>query len=220
MKPRILLTASKKINTSYLTALEAVGAEPTAIYAPKLDTSYDALLLCGGGDIDPARYNQENTASAGIDLIRDEAEFELFNAYLALKKPILGVCRGHQLINVSLGSDLIQHLDNTPMHRSGIEDLYLAHEIEALENSFVGKLYGTKFVANSFHHQAVNLPAKNLRPVAWSEDKKVIEALEHEFLPIISVQWHPERMCCDYLRSDTVNGIGIFEYFIDLCKMS
>ena len=85
---------------------------------------------------------------------------------------------------------------------------------------FVGKMYGEKFVTNSYHHQGVLTPAKDLKAVAWSENGKVIEALEHEFLPIISVQWHPERMCCDHLRADTVNGIDIFEYFIKLCKQS
>jgi len=220
MKPKILLTASKTINTAYLRALEAVGAEPTAIYAPKVDTSYDALLLCGGSDIDPARYNQENTASVGIDLMRDEAEIELFNAYLEQKKPIFGVCRGHQLINVAMGSDLIQHLEHANIHTSGKDDVYIAHEITADPNGFAGKLYGPKFAANSHHHQAVKTVAKDMRAVAWSENGQVVEALEHNFLPIISVQWHPERMCCDFLRPDTVNGIHLFEYFIELCKNS
>lgn len=220
MKPKILLAASKTINMAYLTALEAVGAEPTAIYAPKVDTSYDALLLCGGSDIDPARYGQENTASVGIDLVRDEAELELFHSFMAKGKPIFGVCRGHQLINVAMGSDLIQHLDHAEIHTSGQDNVYIAHDITADENGFAGKLYGKKFVANSHHHQAVNNVAKDMKAVAWSENGQVVEAMEHCKLPIFSVQWHPERMCCDFLRHDTVNGIDTFKYFMEICKNS
>lgn len=220
MKPRILLSISKRPNTSYIKAIEAVGGDPSAFYVPKLDPSYDALVLCGGADIDPSRYGQENTASVEIDNDRDSAEFELFDMYKAQNKPILGVCRGHQLINAAMGSELIQHLENAHLHSSNIAEFDLIHEITADKNGFVGKMYGEKFVTNSYHHQGVLTPAKDLKAVAWSENGKVIEALEHEFLPIISVQWHPERMCCDHLRADTVNGIDIFKYFIDLCKQA
>ena len=220
MKPKILLSISKRPNTSYIKAIEAVGGEPSAFYVPKLDPTYDALVLCGGADIDPSIYGQENTASVDIDHERDSAEFELFEMYKAQNKPILGVCRGHQLINVAMGAPLIQHLENAHLHSSNIAEFDLIHDVTADKNGFVGKLYGEKLVTNSFHHQGVGTPAKGLRAVAWSENGKVIEALEHEFLPIISVQWHPERMCCDHLRADTVNGIDIFEYFIKLCKQS
>lgn len=220
MKPRILLSTSQSINPAYIKAATAVGGIPVAIYAPKPDPTYDALILCGGADIDPSRYDQTNTASRGIDPVRDDAEFELFDTYMAQKKPILGICRGHQLINVAMGSDLIQHLDHAELHTSGVSGVDMIHEVCADKGSFVGKLYGERFMTNSSHHQAVGTPAKDLRAVAWSENGKVIEALEHDFLPIISVQWHPERMCCDHLRSDTVNGIDIFEYFIRLCKLS
>lgn len=220
MKPRILLSISKRPNTSYIKAIEAVGGEPSAFYVPKLDPTYDALVLCGGTDIDPSIYGQENTASVDIDHDRDSAEFELFEMYKAQNKPILGVCRGHQLINVAMGAPLIQHLENAHLHSSNIAEFDLIHDVTADINGFVGKLYGEKLVTNSFHHQGVGTPAKGLRAVAWSENGKVIEALEHEFLPIFSVQWHPERMCCDHLRADTVNGIDIFEYFIKLCKQS
>ena len=79
MKPRILLSISKRPNTSYIKAIEAVGGEPSAFYVPKLDPTYDALVLCGGADIDPSIYGQENTASVDIDHDRDSAEFELFD---------------------------------------------------------------------------------------------------------------------------------------------
>ena len=220
MKPRILLSISRLPNIPYIKAVQAVGAEPSAFYVPRLDPTYDALILCGGADIDPSRYDQENTASVEIDQDRDSAEFELFEMYKAQNKPILGICRGHQLLNVAMGSFLVQHLENAHLHSSSVAEYDLIHQVSADKNGFVGRLYGENFVTNSYHHQGVVTPAKDLRAVAWSEDGKIIEALEHEFLPIISVQWHPEQMCCDYIRTDTVNGIGVFEYFIDLCKQS
>ena len=220
MKPRILLSASKKPNAEYIDAVKAAGGDPHLFYAPKTDLSYDALLLCGGTDIDPCRYGQENTASVDIDPLRDEAEFELFKAYFDAGKPILGICRGHQLVNVAMGGDLIQHIDSVKIHRSDTSGVYIDHGISALENSFVGRIFGTDFLANSCHHQAAKNPGKDLIPVAWSAEGDVIEALEHKNMPVISVQWHPEKTCLEHVKEGRPDGLVVFKYFIDLCKNS
>ena len=81
----------------------------------------------------------------------------------------------------------------------------------------LGRLYGTDFAVNSYHHQAVKALGEGLRATAWWDDKYV-EAVEHCSLPIFGVQWHPEQMCCSKARQDTADGLEIFKYFVELCK--
>ena len=214
-KMRILL--SVRTNSQfYIEAIEGVGAEPIAKYLPELDTDYDGLILCGGNDIDPKYYGEEMAGAVSIDDKRDTAEFALLKAFIDTGKPILGICRGYQLINVFFGGSLYQHLPETDLHRSGT-DFYSAHNVKAVEDSIIYGLYGSSFSVNSAHHQAVKVLGENLRATAYWNDK-YIEAYEHTSLPIFGVQWHPERMCFGQARDDTVCGAKIFEHFISLCE--
>lgn len=214
-KIKVLLSGNTNRNY-YVDAVRAAGAEPTDAYLPEIDTGYDALILCGGNDIDPKYYNEEINGAVNIDAARDAVEFALLKAYVDAGKPVLGICRGHQIINVFFGGSLYQHLQETPVHTNK-EDFYLAHPVTAREDSVLGRLYGTSFSVNSSHHQAVKEPGNGLIPTAWW-DGKYVEATEHTTLPILSVQWHPERMCCTQTRPDTVDGMEIFKYFLGLCK--
>ena len=87
-----------------------------------------------------------------------------------------------------------------------------------LEGSVAEKLYGTEFVVNSYHHQAVRELGKGLKITMRSSDDLVVEGIEHASLPVFAVQWHPERMCFSGRREDTVDGAAIFEHFIRMCK--
>ena len=214
---RILL--SGKTNLQYYTmALDALGVDITIKYLPEIDTSYDGLILCGGGDIDPKYYNEELNGSTNIDDDRDTVEFALLEAYIAAGKPVMGICRGHQVINVFFGGTLYQDLPDAHLHTSKT-DFDIAHDVTAVPDSVVGKLYGTSFSVNSSHHQAVKTLGEGLRATAvWQE--KYVEAIEHTALPILSVQWHPERMCFGKKREDTVCGSKFLKYFIDMCEKS
>lgn len=212
-KPRILLSGKARVE-NYIKAVEAVGAEAVAEYLPKVDTGYDGLILCGGNDVDPKYYNEEIDGSVGIDAERDENEIALLSAYAKAGKPILGICRGHQLINIFFGGSLYQDIPERGLHGRG-EMGDGRHEVKAVADSIVGKLYGTEFSVNSAHHQAVKTLGEGLRASAiWGG--KYIEAIEHTSLPIFGVQWHPERMCLDNAREDTVSGLSIFEYFVSV----
>lgn len=214
-KPRILLSGNKNLQY-YTDAVEAAGAEATAKYLPDIDTNYDGLILCGGNDIDPKYYNEEMNGSVDIDEVRDQREFALLKAYLEAGKPILGICRGHQIINVFFGGSLCQHLPETSLHRSGT-GAEIIHDVSAVENSVLRELYGATFSVNSIHHQAIDKLGNDLRPTAYWNNK-YIEAFAHEWLPVFGVQWHPERMCAGRRRADTVDGIRILKAFVDLCK--
>lgn len=212
---RILLSGNTNLQY-YIDAVTGVGAEAVAGYLPEIDTSYDGLILCGGNDIDPKYYHQEIDGSVNIDEPRDALEFALLQAYVDAGKPIMGICRGCQLINVYFGGALYQDLPDSSEHTNK-KDFYLSHSVTAKEYSFLSLLYGTEFCVNSSHHQAVKELGKGLRATAFWNDKYV-EAFEHISRPIIGFQWHPERMCFNEARSDTVDGSKIFEYFVGLCK--
>lgn len=201
---------------NYIRAIEAVGGSATSGYCPAPDLAYDGLLLCGGGDIDPSFFGQENTGSTEIDLERDRAELALARAYLSAGKPILGICRGMQLINVVLGGTLLQDIGDVlrPMHRA--EGLDLVHGTTIAPDSFLGQLYGGSAVVNTTHHQAIDRLGEGLFDIQWAESG-LIEALQHQTLPVWGVQWHPERMSFEKRRPDTVDGAPLFEAFLRCC---
>ena len=101
---------------NYINAIEGVGAEAIAEYPPKIDHTYDGLILCGGVDIHPKWYNEEINGTVNIDEKRDASEFKLVQAFIDAKKPIMGICRGCQLLNVAFGGTLYQDIENSKEH--------------------------------------------------------------------------------------------------------
>lgn len=213
-KVRLLLSAAS-FPENYIAAAEAVGAVARAEYAPSADTGYDGLVICGGVDVDPKYYNEPIDGSEDIDKCRDDAEFALLEAYIKAGKPVLGICRGFQLINIFFGGSLYQNIDETDVHKrhNGIDKV---HKITADEDSVIGRLYGKEFSVNSSHHQAVKRLGKGIKATAWWNDRYA-EAIEHTELPVFAVQFHPERMCCGFASENTVDGSKIFEHFVEVC---
>lgn len=200
------------------TVLKECGAEGAAIYCPSYGEQYDGLLLAGGEDIDPRYYQEINWASQGIDLKRDECEMALLQAFLRAEKPVLGICRGCQVINVAFGGALIQDLgaNGCLVHSRGQgEDR--VHKTQAKPGLLAARLYGELFAVNSAHHQAVGRLGRGLCANQWSADG-VVEGFEHESLPVYGVQWHPERMCFAKSRKDTVDGAVLLRWFVRQCE--
>ena len=125
MEQRILLSASQTGYDSYAQALRLVGAVPQGGYCPRADTSCAGLILCGGVDIEPRRYGQPFAGTEEVDAARDEAEFALARAFLAAGRPVLGVCRGHQLLNIVFGGGIRQDMPQAqkPFHRHSRNEL-------------------------------------------------------------------------------------------------
>ena len=201
----------------YIAAVEAAGGRGAARYLPKPDLRYDGLLLAGGGDMDPALFGQADRGSREIDRARDEAELALLEAFFGAGTPVLAICRGHQVVNVWLGGDLIQDLAPAlaPFHGGGEKDR--VHSVRAEEGSLLHRLYGPVFPVNSSHHQALGRLGKGLSVSARSEGG-VAEGLEHESLPLICVQFHPERMTGARARPDTADGGAVFLAFLEMAR--
>ena len=209
-KMKILLFGKGNLQ-NYINAIEGVGAEAIAEYPPKMDHTYDGLILCGGVDIHPKWYNEEINGSIGIDTDMDEVEFAVMDAFVKARKPVMAVCRGHQFVNVYFGGSLHQHIPEAELHTGN-----KAHLVSSEPNSILRELYGASFSVNSTHHQAIKKLGDGLRATA-SWGGKYIEATEHTSLPVISMQWHPEKMCFDKKREDTVDGAKVFAYFVNMC---
>ena len=179
----ILGEASKYEN--YRRAVEAAGGTVRFGGSPE---GCAALLLPGGGDVEPWRYGRDNTASRGLEPERDTAELMLLERFTAAGKPVLGICRGIQVINVFFGGTLCQDL---PGH-SAVDGHDSFHTVRTARSPLLA-VCGPLCRVNSAHHQAADAPGRGLRAVQWAEDGAV-EAVCHDCLPVWGVQWHPERL--------------------------
>ena len=173
----------------------AVLLPPQGSGAPELVARLDALVVAGGPDVDPARYGAEADPRTGPpNTARDAWEAQLLDAALARDLPLLGVCRGMQLLNVALGGRLLQHLPDQVGDTGHQPGRAVFGELTARvrPGSLLGGIVGRSVGVRCYHHQAVAELGAGLLPSAWSEDETV-EAIElpgHRF--VLGVQWHPE----------------------------
>lgn len=212
---RIAIPSGGDAALNYRAALAALGAEPALVERDCEAENFDGLLLPGGGDLAPWRFGQENCGSEEIDEELDTLQFAVLDRFVKAGKPVLGICRGHQVINVYFGGDLVQDLGVKNACHRRVHGQDRLHLCRAEADSWIGALYGTEFVTNSAHHQAVGCLGTGLRAVSWSEDD-VVEALAHEKLPVCSVQWHPERLCFAHANSEAVDGSRVLQWFLEL----
>ncbi|MGW1751724.1 gamma-glutamyl-gamma-aminobutyrate hydrolase family protein [Streptomyces sp. NPDC002092] len=191
-------TDATVLQQGYVDGVHRAGGR--AVVLPPDDTDadvlarLDGLLLPGGADIDPARYGaarhaQTDTPSAD----RDAGELLLLDAALAAGLPVLGVCRGLQLLALAYGGTLHQHLPDLVGHNGHCpaEGVFGEHPVHLVPGSRAAAVYGERTVVNSHHHQAVLDPGA--LHVTGRADDGVVEAAEDPSLPfVLGVQWHPE----------------------------
>ena len=167
-----------------------------AAYAQEMD----ALVLMGGSDVCPRTYGEEPLKPEWSgDHVRDEYEIALTNAFIARKKPVLGVCRGLQVLNVAMGGTLWQDLATQVPHALDHRDWSIyeenCHATSLVAGSSLAKLYPstTLVKTNSIHHQAIRDLGRNLVVEAWSEPDRIAEAIRWTGPSyVFAVQWHPE----------------------------
>lgn len=219
-QPVILITSGRFVGTLsmqraqsalYADCLHAVGGVGV-LYgggnANVIASRCDGLLLAGGGDLHPSRYGQTTQADAhlSVDEVRDAEEQALFDAFCARGKPVLGVCRGMQAVNVFLGGTLHQDIQG---------HMDCCHSVRCF--GLLQTLFGTSQMVNSYHHQTIDRVADALTAAARSPDG-AIEALVHPSKPILGVQWHPERLapgiCEDVAGAD---HLPLFRWLCERC---
>lgn len=151
----------------------------------------DGILLSGGADIAAERYGAAPGAhDDAVEAERDDFELALFAAATEQAKPVLGICRGLQLINVATGGTLHQHV---PEHAGFTQPPdTLLHPVDLAPDSVLQSLYGDRHHVNSLHHQTVDTLGNGLRVTAQHDGS--VEGVEHQSLPIVAVQWHPEML--------------------------
>ncbi|GIF10407.1 gamma-glutamyl-gamma-aminobutyrate hydrolase family protein [Actinoplanes teichomyceticus] len=193
---------------TYVKAVHATGGRAVLITPddPGTDVleALDGIVFTGGGDIDPAGYGAQAHPETEVDAVRDAAELLLMRAALDADLPVLGICRGHQVMAVATGGSLHQHLPDLIGHdrhraHGGNDPLaagagdYGRHDVVTAEGSRAHALFGRHAVVNSFHHQAVADPGAFVA-TGWCPDDRVVEIIEHPQRTFaLGVQWHPER---------------------------
>jgi putative glutamine amidotransferase len=189
------------------TAAVARGEGAAVIFTPdtvakaspeRLLAAVDALLLVGGGDIDPALYGAERQpATTRVDRERDDAELALCRAALEAGMPILGVCRGMEILNIARGGTLTQHLPDQVGHDGHLRTPgeFERHEVELLPDSAAARLVeATACTVMSHHHQAVDRLGQGVVATGWGKGDRVVEAIEVSDADlVVGVQWHPEE---------------------------
>jgi putative glutamine amidotransferase len=228
---KIVLSVSEKERAKgseslYFKALVAVGARPEEVelLAPTASSrarpvKFDGLLLAGGEDVDPALYGEEKRyESVNVNRARDDFEQGLLDRALRYRLPILGICRGTQLINVKFGGTLYQDLAKDVSsefeHRQMESRSETVHTVTLTDpESRLGEDFRGSCRVNSLHHQAVKRLGRGLKVTAHSEDG-LVEAVEaaDEYPFLLAVQWHPEEMTTQPEQQ------RIFEQFVLACR--
>lgn len=206
---KIGIVGRKKDTHNYEKFLHSMGVSYVTSLTMGQLASCEALLFPGGGDITPQLFGETNQGSRNIDTELDILQLRAFEYAFAQGLPMLGICKGMQLINVGLGGTILQDLDTAAHHTSADEDVY--HETVTTPGSCLYNLYGETFLINSRHHQAVNKLGDQLIPVQWCPIDNCVEAIVHTKLPIMGVQWHPERL---NPRHTHISGIPLFLHFL------
>lgn len=212
------------VNEDYIDAIIKAGGIPVLLpicdsveVIKKQVESIDGLLVTGGIDVNPLFYNESYRFEQGESSYRrDQYEIQLIEYTHKCNKPIFGICRGQQIINVAFGGSLYQ--DNclaseyVQQHFQKEVRAYPIHSIRIKKGSFLFPIFEERTYVNSFHHQSIKKLAEGFQIVARSEDS-IIEAIQHESQPIWAVQFHPESM-----RSRDPKMQSLFNMFVEKCQ--
>ena len=214
---------------TYLRALRTAGALPVVLPLEasreelvQLADTLDGFLFTGGPDVHPFCFGEETHPACGnVSPSRDHMELTLLPLVMAAGKPVLGICRGLQLINIGLGGTIYQDITaqhKTPSPVSHSQPFFYtapAHHVKIMPDTLLARITGTDTLAvNSMHHQAVKDIAPGL-VVSGAAPDGIIEALEKPDYPwLLGVQWHPE-----YLQEKEDTAAAIFRAFVTACRM-
>jgi len=201
----------------YIKSVQRAGGVPVII-PPLQDESIieqylnlcHGFVLSGGGDVDPYYWGEHPGPELGeINPWRDYFELCITRRILNLHIPVLGICRGCQVLNIAAGGSVIQHISSSLNHHQNAPRNYAIHDVHIEKTSKLGNILQTENIrVNSFHHQAVKNLGQNMLSCAYASDG-IIEAIERvDFSFAIGVQWHPECL-------EDKNSAGIFKALVE-----
>ena len=227
MRPLIALTSRKSaradtwrvpvtaVGRTYLDAIVRAGGQPVVL--PPIDATlddlpatlrhFDGVCLPGGPDVDPARYGagEVHAAVGAVDADHDALDLAVARTAVELGMPVLGICRGHQVLNVALGGTLVQHIED---HR------FVHHAVALAPDSLAAAAVGHEApVGHSVHHQAIDRLGAGL-VVTGRADDGTIEAVELPGRWVVGVQWHPEDTA-----ADDPDQQRLFDAFVAACRL-
>ncbi len=188
---KVFIYGNAKVLVNYKNAILKLNALPVISTNIALANDCDCLLLAGGGDVYPEFYGEKDRFCLNKNFSRDFSEFALINLFISKNAPILGICRGLQVLNVYFGGSLNQQILQSNLHFSPNTDCY--HKIYLTNNCYFTNIFFKLSIVNSAHRQSVKTLGKGLKTIAVSKDN-TIEALCHQKLKITAFQFHPERL--------------------------
>lgn len=207
--------------SQYIEAVRGMGLEPVCSRKAADLSVCSAIILAGGPDLQPSLYGEEVHGSREMDADRDACEKEILNMAAARRLPVLGICRGMQMINVYFGGTLIQDIPTQVEHalaHHGPPQQEAVHTLLLAEGSWLaGVFQQEKIMVNSYHHQAVKKLGAGLVPCAVARDG-IIEGLRHQALPVFAVQFHPELMCFAHKHASCVDTGVLFHFLRGLAE--
>ena len=235
MKPIIAVVGHTDLNkfnmpataipVAYSHAIEKAGGVPIVLpftpdpdLLPAMTGPARGFLFTGGKDMDPAFFHQAPIPELGeMDAALDRFQMGVLNLAMARKLPVLGICRGLQLVNVALGGTLFQDIDTQApgpvcKHTQDVISFDTDHDINIRPGSRLHAMFGPRIPVNSRHHQAIDAVGEGLVITARAPDG-IIEAAEHATFPMDLVQWHPELML---LKNNAM--LPLFKAFVDKCR--
>lgn len=200
----------------YIRALKSCGADVRFVKSSEDALKCDGILFTGGSDVTPSFYGETASKKCGkTNYKRDKKEHEIFNAFYETGKPIFGICRGMQFVNVCLGGTVFQDITDIQKeeHKNSAKLFKNFHKVRIDKTSYLYEIFAAEEITvNSTHHQAVKSLGKNVKASAESLDgfTEAIESTSHPFCK--GVQWHPEHIIKNARQRELI------KVFVEKCK--
>ncbi|WBW72556.1 class I glutamine amidotransferase family protein [Schizosaccharomyces osmophilus] len=221
-RPAILLSVGYANHIPlYVEAIVKAGGTPIVVYPglpkSKIPTQVDGVILAGGDSVHPNRYGEEYKPNVPVtmDVVRDDLEWAIVDFAMKRHLPILGICRGCQLLNVYFGGTLHQqvaHVGYADVHRPGKDKDYLAHMVVARSGRMLSIMGSKPVFVNSIHDQGIHSVGIGLKPTVFAEDG-LCEGLESDDGNVLGVQWHPEA-----ILEKQSHAPSVFRYIVEVAK--
>ncbi|EPX71645.1 peptidase family C26 protein [Schizosaccharomyces octosporus yFS286] len=222
VRPAIILSVGYANHIPlYVDAIVKAGGTPIIVYPglpkSKIPSQVDGVILAGGDSVHPSRYGEDfkRNAPVTMDLDRDDLEWAIVDFAVKLHLPILGICRGCQLLNVYFGGSLhqqVSHEGYSNVHRPQKEKDHLAHAVIARSGHMLSILGSKPVFVNSIHDQGIHTVGRGLKPTVFAEDS-LCEGIESVDGDILGVQWHPEA-----ILEKQSHAPSVFRYIVELAK--